>query len=768
MSDLHRSPSNRVTQAGDASPHISNHTEFLKPKPQYFPLGKKFGSQPFDKPDMLANVQKGISEASKEHSSQAIVTKNKENDRNLVNRGRPALFTSKTEARQIVTPGLYAHQSKDRKSPVHTPLKSSTNTVSKPLLDPKRPGINSNNLSKLEGQDSALRSHAHHVGLNYVGAREELVSKRALQSKSFISANARKHTEPILTAHFDSSEGKILNSARGGRSGNDSIQAELKSECLLSTKDKLSKQQSQGKTVKAFADSASSRDQMINLYEAQQFRSNMDSSHSVKVVRSLSHRSDAENKTSPRAMPSETGGKTAPRPHQQTTGSGSVSITPHKEVHGSNFGGSISQQALGNVSAFNTEDNSALLKDDAKLRAFESSKKPQNSSRGYLLDSLKKGPANLDSGLKRTRSQLKMDDLREIFEDDPKFIESTKKASDLNEFSFSEEKKKTRLVERFEVGSANPRKLDFTGEDVSGVISANMIAGLKTSPLNMHNSEVRKGIGMLNLERLKNQKRPEGSIDFNSIKNNLRSRKLGSGSPRGLHQPKTNKDSLFFGNLTLVKERVESEINHRQEDSGSGLRKLKGNVKLVGGGKSDKQLFNKTADGKFIQTELGLIEEEIQSIRNGRPQLANEISYFPNRHNSSGLVKHGWFNQNLKPVSGVMDSDASSYASPPTNNVKQFSQFQNMSGADLANREDRIPSIKCNPLSALLDDSSSMITLLQQLSSIIPSTPNNTRLLFEITDKVELVCLQEIKQLEIVRLNLLSGQMLIREQNCYR
>jgi hypothetical protein len=181
-----------------------------------------------------------------------------------------------------------------------------------------------------------------------------------------------------------------------------------------------------------------------------------------------------------------------------------------------------------------------------------------------ILDSIKKVVIT-DSGLKRNKSQLRMDELQEIFNEDKQFIESTKKQKQA-EISFSDEKKhksNSKQRDHSKDGSINARRLDFTanieyhaheaiGENQFDAPKLNQMHAVSSKELdldafrrfinetvvvqepiqtiqatkNFDNFSKTHQNANLNFDRLKIQKRPQNSVDFVSIKNNLKMKKL--------------------------------------------------------------------------------------------------------------------------------------------------------------------------------------------------------------------------------------------------
>ena len=225
------------------------------------------------------------------------------------------------------------------------------------------------------------------------------------------------------------------------------------------------------------------------------------------------------------------------------------------------------QQSKGGFQATPLEVNRFQLEVPASLDTKSEAKEkqpPQSLQPNPILDSIKKVVIT-DSGLKRNKSQLRMDELQEIFKDDRQFIESTKKQKP-QEISFSDEKKhasnrKPRDASRD--GQLNARRLDFnTNIEIQGPLE-NLESQFEVARLNQTHAASSKELDLeafrrfisetvavqepiqtiqatknfdhfskghqnsnLNFDRLKIQKRPQNSVDFVSIKNNLKMKKL--------------------------------------------------------------------------------------------------------------------------------------------------------------------------------------------------------------------------------------------------
>lgn len=635
MSVLQRSPSGK---ANPVQPHVDTKGEFLKPKTQYLALGKKFGSQQLDREIQGAEVNKRHNlDHSQDLSTKHGSLNNKENDRNLINQTRQGIGSTKLEHREIVggnnsrqnrnwipqhgiSPGVsFKNKGKGFTHPVTNEKSSSSITKQKqaksPLQDLKR-GLVGPQLSSKYLQLNAFASDSNSKGKSQTKGKQGLIFA------------------------VESLETQVLNSARDRPSSNDSTKVQHRNGGL---------QVALGITKQGRAPLASKegylcpREQVINLYELSQLKHDSSSNSSIKQKRSASYRSTRGDTLQTIVPVGETSsGCTAIGQSKQAVHSNSPVKADSQQ------GGTRVDPGPAQVSAFQVVDGDEQADNKPKKPKegpVDSAGKTQQS-RGYLLDSLNKLPVQLDSALKRTRSQLKMDDLREIFEDDPKFIASATKISNLNDFSFSDEKQKSALVERFEVRSPRARKLDF-----SQIESLTSAANTKPSMNPAHQQfETRKGIGLSNIEKLKNQRRPEGLIDFVSIKNNLRNRRIGmAGLQEDTGNPIT-KDPLFFGNLTLVHDPSGNPSTPRLVETQFPLKKFKSNMKLSPHqARSQKQLFNKTADGKFIQTDLNLLEREVRDTKVGevQPDLSNPVM----RYHSGGLIKHSWLNQQLSEQS---------------------------------------------------------------------------------------------------------------------
>lgn len=610
-------------------------------------MGKKLGPQAGSRPLPGTALHKSALDSSKDPPRGVSALGNKENDKNLVNRPKVTGFSEKPDTRQITNPGVYATYTRDKSSSGLNAAQGLHKMVSKPAGQQ----TGANPFRSEPGWAVRPEMPARRDG-SVDNPQSSGVLAKDLVARTAPATNSRTPTEGRPFWNQDSSDGQIPDSARDRNRANDSMHSGKFEDMVLSTRDRIG-QVNLGQNPKG-GDSSVSKEQIINLYEGHPKLRDGTGSLSVKTLRSNSYRTPAR--------------EASPNPPQQHLSSLQKGELEASEVRSNSREVNVAKAARFNTSvvtsAFRTEDISAPVIEETKPMYLGSSKKVLNNSRGYLMDSLKKGTAALDSGLKRTRSQLKMDDLREIFEDDSKFIESTKKTPPGNDFSFSEEKKKSILVERFEVGSENARKLDFNGlENINQGFNATGMT--KNSILQDYNAEVRKGIGVFNIEKLKIQKRPEGSVDFNAIKNNLRARRLGTGTPTADPQSKNKQDSIFFGNLTLVANVPEQQRTPRNQEATQPMRKFKSNAKLTGApGRSDRQLFNKTADGKFIQQELALVEEEVRPEFDDQPRQG--VPLLQGRHNSSGLVEHGWFHRMQTQSNILAGGSHKTCASPPS------------------------------------------------------------------------------------------------------
>ena len=228
---------------------------------------------------------------------------------------------------------------------------------------------------------------------------------------------------------------------------------------------------------------------------------------------------------------------------------------------------SIMHQNKSSLQATPLEVNKFQL-DGATLSEHKSEAKEKQSIQlaqpNPILDSIKKVVIT-DSGLKRNKSQLRMDELQEIFNDDKQFIESTKKQNQ-REISFSDEKKHASNRKQRDLskdGLINARRLDFNANiefPIQKDICDNQLPASKLNQLhavstkeldldafkrfisetvvvqepvqtiqatkNFDNFSKTHQNTNLNFDRLKIQKRPQNSVDFVSIKNNLKMKKL--------------------------------------------------------------------------------------------------------------------------------------------------------------------------------------------------------------------------------------------------
>lgn len=232
---------------------------------------------------------------------------------------------------------------------------------------------------------------------------------------------------------------------------------------------------------------------------------------------------------------------------------------------------------------------------------------------GYLLDSLKKVVID-DSGLKRKKSQLKIDDLQEMFEDDKRFIESTKKIKEQIESS-SKKNKNERLVQ---YEPFDGKKLNFN-EGSDQVEFASVASKIqKNLEDNLEYDEAKSNIQKtISFEKLKSQKRPLKSVDFVSIKNNLRLKKLVSGEGQRFASPKNRElqDKSSPGTNSTVK--IDTLFTHHSMKKLKQIDNLDFRQKFTGleeEGEEDTNFFNKTSDAKFTFSEtiknLAHLQEE--------------------------------------------------------------------------------------------------------------------------------------------------------------
>lgn len=219
---------------------------------------------------------------------------------------------------------------------------------------------------------------------------------------------------------------------------------------------------------------------------------------------------------------------------------------------------------------------------------------------GYLVDSLKKVVIE-ESGVKRKRSQLNIDDLQDMFEDDKQFIESTKKIKERIESS----NKKSQEDRILDYEPFNGKKLNFndTGNVEESVREVGQVlldyqgtgdSGMSTIPK------------VVSYEKLKAQKRPLKSVDFVSIKNNLRMNRLAQGdsgsrlgSPtrkKGDNQDGTQKDLVGSRLEKLFSNQSVRKLNDREQANSRGRAGLEEERDL-------ENIFNKTSDAKFTFTE---------------------------------------------------------------------------------------------------------------------------------------------------------------------
>lgn len=224
----------------------------------------------------------------------------------------------------------------------------------------------------------------------------------------------------------------------------------------------------------------------------------------------------------------------------------------------------------------------------------------QSKAQGFFLDSLKKVVID-DSGLKRKRSQLRIDDLQEMFEGDKKFIESTKKVKERLESS-NKKSSENRIIdyEPFQGKKLNFNE-EFTNQDIFQTEIQNNDGNTQDD---VKGSTLPKAISY---DKLKAQKRPLNSVDFISIKNNLKLKRLVSQDPTpGFSSPKKNlpnkEDGAEFLSSAAKIENLFS--NHSVKKFGpydqSNSRGRNGEI----GDLEEENIFNKTSDAKFTFTEF--------------------------------------------------------------------------------------------------------------------------------------------------------------------
>jgi hypothetical protein len=312
------------------------------------------------------------------------------------------------------------------------------------------------------------------------------------------------------------------------------------------------------------------------------------------AVPSQAVRRDVERDGRPRVDKSSTAGHTSSKKNLSCSGSKLNKIesssksqgrTAHeKEVNLYETGSQT------NVNRFEIDGEGSVKKPSAKSR-----------TNGYLLDSLKKVVID-DSGIKRKRSQLKMDDLQDIFEDDKQFIESTKKIKERIDSS----NKKSQEDRILDYEPFNGRRLNFS--DVSNVAEG-QVKEVAQVLLEAHGTE---DLGKSNLpktvsyEKLKAQKRPLKSVDFVSIKNNLRRNRLVQGENGSrLASPTRPLDATDNSHIDdLADSRIDKLF------SNNSVRKLKDRDHVKSRGRCTTEddvdlesVFNKTSDAKFTFTD---------------------------------------------------------------------------------------------------------------------------------------------------------------------
>ncbi len=264
--------------------------------------------------------------------------------------------------------------------------------------------------------------------------------------------------------------------------------------------------------------------------------------------------------------------------------------------------------------------------DPATLNEQFSSKK-----QGYIFDSLKKVEIN-DSGLKRNQSQLKIDDLHDMFKDDKEFIRSTNKKikknynnnpiGNVNEI-IDHDKQVKDLNDQILPGEG--RRLDFEEMNLDSKSFMNGNHQYNVSILdktkNQDDEKINGSIieeggksGKNSVyEKLSSQRRPQNSVDFLAIKNNLRLKKLISpDSPKGGLVSK-NGSGLFTNHS--VKKIKNYNCKHVLKEVICGER---GSHYLD---EEERQVqFNKTMDGKFLQNDDQATKEESWARENLKKQ----------------------------------------------------------------------------------------------------------------------------------------------------
>jgi len=203
-------------------------------------------------------------------------------------------------------------------------------------------------------------------------------------------------------------------------------------------------------------------------------------------------------------------------------------VNIYADTHASKLADNVSSDHLSNnpdprVNKFDPSDQDRAHSSNTNKTGLSPTPK------AYLVDSLRKVYIG-DSGLKRNRSQLRVDDIQDMFPSENRLIESARKGmlSKQGDFSFSDEKPHrnpgttTGLANppqqpSLPTPSTLPRRLDFTD---------NPTPNSRSFVINHDGSEKKQNVAV-HADKIIAQKRPLNSVDFVSIKNNLRMKRKG-------------------------------------------------------------------------------------------------------------------------------------------------------------------------------------------------------------------------------------------------
>ena len=255
------------------------------------------------------------------------------------------------------------------------------------------------------------------------------------------------------------------------------------------------------------------------------------------------------------------------------------------------------------VNLYETGSQTQVNRFNPNLEDSTKKQPPIIRTAGYLLDSLKKVVID-DSGLKRKKSQLKIDDLQEMFEDDKRFIESTKKIKEQIESSNKKNKEDRKLAyEPFDGKRLNFN--DVFENPNPDLIPIGKLQGV-TESRTVEGEDAKVSISKtISFDKLKSQKRPLKSVDFVSIKNNLRLKKIVSGEAPRYASPRQRmaQDISIVGPSSALK--LDALFaNH-------SMKKLKPldhkDFRTRYPEEESENIFNKTSDAKFTFTETNPI-----------------------------------------------------------------------------------------------------------------------------------------------------------------